>query len=163
MSSTARSLQIHFMLLMSRQGKLRLAKWYDTYSQKERLKVAKEITPLVLARPLKLCNFLDWKNLKLIYKRYASLYFVCGVDVADNELITLEIIHEYVEVLDRWEPEISDACVQGVHPQRPWTHLLESPLLLSPDHLLSPGTSGMFANSTSFSIFIRPTTFWMSC
>lgn len=83
---------------MSRQGKVRLAKWYSTYTQKERARVVKEITPLVLARPLKLCNFLDWKNVKLIYKRYASLYFVCGVDAGDNELITLEIIHEFVEV-----------------------------------------------------------------
>lgn len=83
---------------MSRQGKVRLAKWYSTYSQKERARVIKETTPLVLARPLKLCNFLDWKNIKLIYKRYASLYFVCGVDAGDNELITLEIIHEFVEV-----------------------------------------------------------------
>ncbi|KAL6757043.1 AP complex, mu/sigma subunit [Haematococcus lacustris] len=93
---------IHFMLLMSRQGKVRLAKWYTTYSQKDRGRLIKEITPLVLSRPLKLCNFLDWKGLKLIYKRYASLYFVCGVDVGDNELITLEIIHEYVEVLDKY-------------------------------------------------------------
>jgi AP-1 complex subunit sigma 1/2 len=38
----------------------------------------------------------------LFYRRVtASLYFVCGVDASDNELITLEIIHEYVEVLDR--------------------------------------------------------------
>ena len=37
----------------------------------------------------------------VVYKRYASLYFVCGVDASDNELITLEIIHEFVEVLDR--------------------------------------------------------------
>mmetsp|Transcript_7126 Transcript_7126/g.15592 ORF Transcript_7126/g.15592 Transcript_7126/m.15592 type:complete len:160 (+) Transcript_7126:193-672(+) len=93
---------IHFVILMSRQGKVRLAKWYSTYNQKERAKVCKEITPLILARPLKLCNFLDWKNLKLIYKRYASLYFICGTDVTDNELLVLEIIHEYVEVLDRY-------------------------------------------------------------
>ncbi len=86
--------QIHFFILMSRQGKVRLAKWYSTYNMKERARVVKEITPMILARPLKLCNFLDWKNIKLIYKRYASLYFVCGVDVSDNELITLEIIHE---------------------------------------------------------------------
>lgn len=102
MQFSTQDTMIHFLFLMSRQGKVRLAKWYDTYSQKDRLKVAKEITPLILARPLKLCNFLDWKNLKLVYKRYASLYFVCGVDVSDNELITLEIIHEYVEVLDRY-------------------------------------------------------------
>jgi len=83
---------------MSRQGKVRLAKWYSTYSQKERAKTIKETTGLVLSRPLRLCNFLDWRGIKLIYKRYASLYFVCGVDVGDNELITLEIIHEFVEV-----------------------------------------------------------------
>jgi AP-1 complex subunit sigma 1/2 len=96
------SQQIHFLILMSRQGKVRLAKWYTTYNQKERARVIKEITPLVLARPLKLCNFLDWKNIKLVYKRYASLYFLCGVDASDNELITLEIIHHFVEVLDRY-------------------------------------------------------------
>lgn len=50
---------------------------------------------------LKLCNFIDWKNLKLVYKRYASLYFIAGVDPADNELLTLEVIHHFVEVLDR--------------------------------------------------------------
>jgi hypothetical protein len=83
---------------MSRQGKVRLAKWYSTYSQKERARVVKETTPLVLSRPLKLCNFVDWKNLKLVYKRYASLYFLCGVDSADNELLVLEIIHHFVEV-----------------------------------------------------------------
>lgn len=87
---------------MSRQGKVRLAKWYSTFPQKDRTRVIKEITPLVLQRPLKLCNFLDWKNFKLIYKRYASLYFVCGVEPTDNELITLEIIHSFVEVLDRY-------------------------------------------------------------
>lgn len=93
---------IHFFLLMSRQGKVRLAKWYNTFSQKERARITKETTPLVLQRPLKLCNFVDWKNYKLVYKRYASLYFVCGVDPADNELIALEVIHHFVEVLDRY-------------------------------------------------------------
>ena len=40
--------------------------------------------------------------LQVVYKRYASLYFVMGIDMGDNELITLEIIHHYVEVLDRY-------------------------------------------------------------
>ena len=35
-------------------------------------------------------------------RRYASLFFVACVDSSDNELITLEIIHHYVEVLDRY-------------------------------------------------------------
>ena len=34
--------------------------------------------------------------------RYASLYFIAVVDKDDNELITLEIIHNYVELLDSY-------------------------------------------------------------
>lgn len=34
--------------------------------------------------------------------RYASLFFVAGINSDDNELITLEIIHRYVEILDRY-------------------------------------------------------------
>ena len=38
----------------------------------------------------------------MIYKRYASLYFIAYTDKEDNELLTLEIIHHYVEILDRY-------------------------------------------------------------
>ena len=37
-----------------------------------------------------------------MYKRYASLCFVVGTDMEDNELITLEMIHHFVEILDRY-------------------------------------------------------------
>jgi AP-1 complex subunit sigma 1/2 len=33
----------------------------------------------------------EWREYKLVYKRYASLYFCVGVDPTDNELITLEV------------------------------------------------------------------------
>ncbi len=41
-------------------------------------------------------------DMKIVYKRYASLYFIMGIDQDDNELITLEIIHRLVEALDRF-------------------------------------------------------------
>lgn len=44
---------------------------------------------------------------KVVYRRYASLFFVCGIGSGDNELITLEIIHRYVEVLDRYFGNVS--------------------------------------------------------
>lgn len=68
-------------------------------------------------------SFLEWKDLKVVYKRYdnlsntkknqtksilivwwryASLYFCCGIEQDDNELITLETIHRYVELLDKY-------------------------------------------------------------
>ena len=40
--------------------------------------------------------------MQVVYKRYASLYFVMGIDSSDNELITLELVHHFVEVLDRY-------------------------------------------------------------
>ena len=49
-----------------------------------------------------MCNFLEYKDRKLVYKRYASLYFVMCISKEDNELLTLEIIHNYVEILDKY-------------------------------------------------------------
>ncbi|KAJ1686083.1 hypothetical protein LUZ63_017473 [Rhynchospora breviuscula] len=93
---------IHFVILINRQGKVRLTKWYSTYSQKERSKVLKELSGMVLSRGPKLCNFIDWKGYKIVYRRYASLYFCMCIDKEDNELEVLEIIHHFVEILDRY-------------------------------------------------------------
>jgi hypothetical protein len=39
---------------------------------------------------------------KIVYRRYASLYFIAGIDSTDNELITLEIVHRFVEQMDKY-------------------------------------------------------------
>lgn len=39
---------------------------------------------------------------KVIYRRYASLFFIAATDPTDNELITLEIVHRYVEQMDKY-------------------------------------------------------------
>ena len=39
--------------------------------------------------------------------RYASLYFCAAIEQDDNELITLEIIHRYVELLDKYFGSVS--------------------------------------------------------
>ncbi|XP_039578216.1 AP-1 complex subunit sigma-3 isoform X1 [Passer montanus] len=33
---------------------------------------------------------------------YASLYFCCAIEDQDNELLTLEVVHRYVELLDKY-------------------------------------------------------------
>lgn len=71
-------------------------------SPKAKLKITKDVTQLVLARRTRMCNFLEYKDSKVVYRRYASLFFVTGISQGDNELVTLEIIHRYVEVLDRY-------------------------------------------------------------
>jgi hypothetical protein len=44
----------------------------------------------------------QYQNYKLIYRRYAGLYFSICVDVTDNELAYLECIHLFVELLDEF-------------------------------------------------------------
>jgi AP-1 complex subunit sigma 1/2 len=94
---------IHCLFLINRQGKIRLTKWYThSYTLAERTKFLKEINNIVLTRSSKLCSFLDWKDYKIVYKKYASLYFISIVDKADNELMVLETMHHFVEILDKY-------------------------------------------------------------
>uniref|UniRef100_A0A8C0G822 Adaptor related protein complex 1 subunit sigma 3 n=1 Tax=Chelonoidis abingdonii TaxID=106734 RepID=A0A8C0G822_CHEAB len=47
--------------------------------------------------------FFFFKTLTCFYFcRYASLYFCCAIEDQDNELLTLEVVHRYVELLDRY-------------------------------------------------------------
>ena len=48
----------------------------------------------------RLTHFLP--DTKIVYRRYASLFFIAGCDSTDNELITLEIVHRYVEQMDKY-------------------------------------------------------------
>ena len=93
---------IHFILLFSRQGKLRLQKWYEARDQKDKKKIIRDLTGMILQRKPKMSNFLEYKDLCIVYKRYASLFFCFAVDKTDNELGVLEVIHRYVEVLDKY-------------------------------------------------------------
>jgi len=93
---------INYVLLVSKQGKLRLAKWFVPLSSKAKAKIVQDVSQLALNRRPRMCNFLEYKGKKIVYRRYASLFFICEIDEHDNELVTLEVIHRYVEVLDRY-------------------------------------------------------------
>jgi hypothetical protein len=54
----------------------------------------------VLARTSHVCNIVEVRGVKIVYRRYASLFFAAAIDMDDNELITLEVIHRYVQCLD---------------------------------------------------------------
>ncbi|KAJ3017676.1 UNVERIFIED_CONTAM: hypothetical protein HDU68_011525 [Siphonaria sp. JEL0065] len=100
---------VRFLLLVSRQGKIRLTKWFTSdWTTKDKTKAVKEVSQTVLARRAKMCNVLEYKDYKIVYRRYASLFFIAGTDMDDNELLTLEIIHRYVEVLDKWFVNVAE-------------------------------------------------------
>jgi hypothetical protein len=50
-----------------------------------------------LARDTKHSNIFVHKNVKYVYKRYASLFFCIGMDNEENELLCLIFIHRIVE------------------------------------------------------------------
>ncbi|XP_037124375.1 AP-1 complex subunit sigma-3a isoform X1 [Syngnathus acus] len=93
---------IRFLLLFSKQGKLRLQKWFTPLTDREKKKVIRDMMMIVLARTPRSCNFLQWRDLKIVYKRYASLYFCTGLEEQDNELLSLEVLHRFVELLDKY-------------------------------------------------------------
>ena len=77
----------------------------------------------------------EFRNYKIVYRRYAGLFFCVCVDANDNELAYLEAIHLFVEVLG---VTLSTA-------RRHYTFLI-------PNQIHSLTT---FVNSTWFSTFTR--------
>ncbi|KAJ7085128.1 clathrin coat assembly protein ap17 [Mycena belliarum] len=92
---------IRFILVQNRQGKTRLSKWYVPYDDEEKVRLRGEVHRLVAPRDQKYqSNFVEFRNYKVVYRRYAGLFFCVCVDANDNELAYLEAIHFFVEVLD---------------------------------------------------------------
>ncbi|MBA0776991.1 hypothetical protein Gotri_005058, partial [Gossypium trilobum] len=98
---------IRFVLLQNRQGKTRLAKYYVPLEDSEKHKVEYEVHRLVVNRDPKFTNFVEFRTHKVIYRRYAGLFFSLCVDITDNELAYLECIHLFVEILDHF---FSNVC-----------------------------------------------------
>ena len=59
-------------------------------------------------RDKKFTNFIEYNNYKLIYRRYAGLFFTIAVDVTDNELAYLETIHLFGELLDMYFSNVGE-------------------------------------------------------
>lgn len=89
-----------FLVLMSRQGKIRLSEFFTSYTESEKRRILRDIAGDILPRAPKMCNIIEKGRFKFVYRRYASLYFIIGVPNGMNELIVLEQIHLFVEALD---------------------------------------------------------------
>ena len=102
--SSSQSLPLVYLTSLTQsfsRGKTRLAKWYAPYSDEDKVRLKGEVHRLIAPRDQKhQSNFVEFRSLKIVYRRYAGLFFCVCVDANDNELAYLEAIHFFVEVLD---------------------------------------------------------------
>jgi AP-4 complex subunit sigma-1 len=71
---------ISFLILVNKQGQTRLAKYFgETLSTDEKRALEGEIVRKCLARTDKQCSFYEHRQYKVVYRRYASLFFMVGV------------------------------------------------------------------------------------
>ncbi|KRX53505.1 AP-3 complex subunit sigma-2, partial [Trichinella sp. T9] len=98
---------IKAILVFNNHGKPRLLKFYEAYPEETQQQIVRETFLLLSKRDDNVCNFLECGSLvggseyKLIYRHYATLYFVFCVDSSESELGILDLIQVFVETLDR--------------------------------------------------------------
>ncbi|XP_054165886.1 AP-3 complex subunit sigma-1-like [Oppia nitens] len=98
---------IRAVLIFNHKGKPRLTKFYEHFAEDVQQKIIKETFQLVSTRDDHVCNVLhagvlvDDSDFKLIYRHYATLYFVMCADTAESELGILDLIQIFVEALDQ--------------------------------------------------------------
>ncbi|KAJ2161011.1 Sigma-adaptin 3A [Coemansia sp. RSA 552] len=99
---------IKSVLIFNQLGKPRLIKFYEPVDTRTQQEILREIHSLVAKRPDNLCYFLeasgrllDGDNTRIVYRHYATLFFVFVVDLSESELGITELIQVFVEALDR--------------------------------------------------------------
>ena len=87
---------IKFIIMVNKQGQTRfvrltrLGQYFFDIPIKERITLEGELVRKCLSRSQNRvgrgdqCSFLEHQNYKIIYRRYASLYFIMGVDINDE-------------------------------------------------------------------------------
>ena len=99
-----------FILMVNKQGQTRLSTYYEFLPIVQRVALESEIIRKCLSRTEQQCSFMEYRGYKVVYRRYASLYFIVGVggnnsgidSDQENELGVLEFIHCLVETLDKY-------------------------------------------------------------
>ena len=94
---------IRFILMVNKQGQTRLSTYYEWLPMPERLALESVIIRKCLSRSEFQCSFVEYRGYKVVYRRYASLFFIVGCEQdSENELGILEFIHALVETLDKY-------------------------------------------------------------
>ncbi|KAL6224639.1 hypothetical protein ACLB2K_003494 [Fragaria x ananassa] len=97
---------IQAVMVINTQGKPRLAKFYEFQPVEKQQELIRSVYTVLSCRAENVSNFLDVEsifgpNTRLVYKHFATLYFVFVFDSSENELAMLDLIQVFVETLDK--------------------------------------------------------------
>ncbi|XP_053107862.1 AP-4 complex subunit sigma-1 isoform X2 [Hemicordylus capensis] len=93
---------IKFFLMVNKQGQTRLSRYYEYMDLHKRTILEAEVIKHCLSRSKEQCSFIEYKDFKLVYRQYAALFIVVGINETENEMAVYELIHNFVEVLDKY-------------------------------------------------------------
>ncbi|XP_024133731.1 AP-4 complex subunit sigma-1 isoform X2 [Oryzias melastigma] len=99
---------IKFVLMVNQQGQTRLSRYYEPVELSRRAALEADAVRCCLSRKKDQCSFVEYKDFKLVYRQYAALIIVVGVSDGENELSIYELIHNFVEVLDKHFSRVSE-------------------------------------------------------
>lgn len=102
----ARNTMIKAIVVINNHGKSRLVKFYERMPLSKQQEWMKHAFGLVSKRPDHLCSFVEdeaffGKDTRIIYRHFATLYFIVICDLSESELGILDLIQVMVETLDR--------------------------------------------------------------
>ncbi|CAB5395759.1 unnamed protein product [Rhizophagus irregularis] len=81
---------------INKQGQTRFSRYYNVQLQpEERVLMEADISRKCLKRGDSQCSIFEFREYKLAFRRYASLFFVIGFDEEENHLAILELVHAY--------------------------------------------------------------------
>ncbi|NP_001003826.1 AP-4 complex subunit sigma-1 [Danio rerio] len=106
---------IKFLLMVNKQGQTRLSKYYEAVDLGKRAALEADVVRGCLARRKEECSFVEYKDYKLVYRQYAALFIVVGVTENENELSIYELVHNFVEVLDKYFSRVIMFNLDKVH------------------------------------------------
>ncbi|XP_075883939.1 AP-4 complex subunit sigma-1 isoform X2 [Nelusetta ayraudi] len=106
---------IKFVLMVNRQGQTRLSRYYQPVELSRRAQLEADVVRCCLSRRREQCSFVEYKDFKLIYRQYAALFIVVAVTENENELSVYELVHNFVEVLDKYFSRVIMFNLDRVH------------------------------------------------
>ncbi|XP_060117421.1 AP-4 complex subunit sigma-1 isoform X2 [Heteronotia binoei] len=106
---------IKFFLMVNKQGQTRLSRYYEYMDLRKRTMLEAEVIKHCLSRSKEQCSFIEYKDFKLVYRQYAALFIVVGINETENEMAVYELIHNFVEVLDKYFSRVIMFKLDRVH------------------------------------------------